>query len=49
MRFPLNIGDFNLRKNGDQNLQINKLSRDPEAQQSQIHPDGYQYQSENLP
>ena len=23
MRFPLNIGDFNLRKNGDQNLQIN--------------------------
>ena len=25
MRFPLNIGDFNLRKNGDQNLQINRI------------------------
>ena len=25
MRFPLNIGDFNLRKNGDQNLQINSI------------------------
>lgn len=27
MRFPLNIGDFNLRKNGDQNLQINSQYR----------------------
>ena len=25
MRFPLNIGDFNLRKNGDHNLQINSM------------------------
>ena len=25
MRFPLNIGDFNLRKNGDHNLQINNI------------------------